>query len=43
MTAASLFTLEDSGEIAPANAGLRDAAVGFCGKLPARGDFGMSG
>jgi len=43
VTAASLFTLEDAGEIAPAFNGLRDAAIGFCGKLPARGDFVMSG
>jgi type VI secretion system protein ImpM len=43
VSAGSLFSLEEAGEIAPANAGLRDAAIGFCGKLPARGDFVMSG
>jgi len=43
VTAASPFTLDDAGEIAPNFAGLRDAAIGFCGKLPARGDFVMSG
>lgn len=43
VSAGSLFTLEEAGEFAPANAGLRDATIGFCGKLPARGDFVISG
>jgi type VI secretion system protein ImpM len=43
VTADSLFTLDDAGEIAPASTGLHGAAIGFCGKLPARGDFVGSG
>ncbi len=51
VTAAPPVTMELPGELpgklpgqnAGETAGLRDAAIGFCGKLPARGDFVASG